>query len=92
MEEEDLAKFDLSAMLSWLENVPKRESLEMLIKMIEKIWKREWLESYHPTNREEAKDALREIMQEITLAGLNRAGFLKRRHFMEGLRSGYSTG
>jgi len=37
MEEEDLAKFDLSAMLSWLENVPKRESLEMLIKMIEKI-------------------------------------------------------
>ena len=37
MEEEDLAKFDLNAMLSWLENTPKRESLEMLIKMIEKI-------------------------------------------------------
>lgn len=37
MEEEDLAKFDLDAMLSWLENAPKRESLEMLIKMIEKI-------------------------------------------------------
>ena len=37
MEEEDLAKFDLNAMLSWLENAPKRESLEMLIKMIEKI-------------------------------------------------------
>lgn len=36
MEEEDLAKFDLNAMLSWLENAPKRESLEMLIKMIEK--------------------------------------------------------
>ncbi|SEA88279.1 type IV toxin-antitoxin system AbiEi family antitoxin domain-containing protein [Pedobacter hartonius] len=37
MEEEDLAEFDLNAMLSWLENAPKRESLEMLIKMIEKI-------------------------------------------------------
>lgn len=37
MEEEDLAKFDLNTMLSWLENTPKRESLEMLIKMIEKI-------------------------------------------------------
>ena len=37
MEEGDLAKFDLNAMLSWLENTPKRESLEMLIKMIEKI-------------------------------------------------------
>lgn len=37
MEEEDLAKFDLNAMLSWLENAPKKESLEMLIKMIEKI-------------------------------------------------------
>jgi len=37
MEEEDLAKFDLNAMLSWLESAPKKESLEMLIKMIEKI-------------------------------------------------------
>lgn len=37
MEESDLANFDLNAMLSWLENAPKRESLEMLIKMIEKI-------------------------------------------------------
>lgn len=37
MEEDDIAKFDLNVMLSWLENSPKRESLEMLIKMIEKI-------------------------------------------------------
>jgi|SRR5215217_5072315 len=37
MEEDDLAKFDLNVMLSWLENAPKRDSLEMLIKMIEKI-------------------------------------------------------
>lgn len=37
MEEEDLGKFDVNAMLSWLENAPKRESLEMLIKMIEKL-------------------------------------------------------
>ncbi|RZJ86861.1 MAG: hypothetical protein EOO20_17365 [Chryseobacterium sp.] len=37
MEEEDVAKFNLDSMLSWLEDAPKRESLEMLIKMIEKI-------------------------------------------------------
>ncbi|MCX2481340.1 hypothetical protein OQY15_19740 [Pedobacter sp. MC2016-15] len=37
MEEEDIAKFDLNAMISWLENAPKRKSLEMLISMIEKI-------------------------------------------------------
>jgi len=37
MEEDDLAKFDLNTMSSWLENAPKKESLEMLIKMIEKI-------------------------------------------------------
>ena len=36
---------------------------------------KEWLETYQPTSQEEAKDALREIMQEIALAGLYRAGF-----------------
>lgn len=45
---------------------------------------KEWLESYHPTNKEEAKDALREIMQEITLAGLNRAGFFEKAAFYGG--------
>src|SRR5690606_22297186 len=34
-----------------------------------------WLESYSPGNEQEAKSALREIMQEIALAGLYRAGF-----------------
>ena len=37
MEESELNKFDRSAMSSWLENAPKRDSLEMLIKMIGKI-------------------------------------------------------
>jgi predicted transcriptional regulator of viral defense system len=37
MEESDLTKFDTIAMSSWLENTPKRDSIEMLIKMIEKI-------------------------------------------------------
>jgi predicted transcriptional regulator of viral defense system len=37
MEESDLTKFDTIAMISWLENAPKRDSIEMLIKMIEKI-------------------------------------------------------
>ena len=34
-----------------------------------------WLESYNPGNEQETKSALREIMQEIALAGLYRAGF-----------------
>ncbi len=37
MEESELAKFDTSAMASWLEDSPKRDSMEMLIKMIETI-------------------------------------------------------
>lgn len=45
---------------------------------------KKWLESYHPANREEAKDALREIMQEIALAGLNRAGFFEKAAFYGG--------
>ncbi|WP_374164037.1 hypothetical protein [Arcticibacter sp. MXS-1] len=46
---------------------------------------KEWLDSYHPANKEEALQALREIMQEVALAGLQRAGFLKRRLFTEEL-------
>jgi len=37
MEENELAGLDTSAMASWLENAPKRQSLEMLINMIEKL-------------------------------------------------------
>lgn len=36
---------------------------------------KDWLESYNPKNKEEAQSALREIMQEITLAGLQRSSF-----------------
>lgn len=36
---------------------------------------KEWLEEYKPRNHEEAENALREIMQEIALAGLGRSGF-----------------
>jgi len=32
---------------------------------------KEWLDNYHPANREEAKDALREIMQGIALAAID---------------------
>jgi predicted nucleotidyltransferase component of viral defense system len=45
---------------------------------------KEWLESYSPRNKEEARDALREIMQEIALAGLQRAGFFERAAFYGG--------
>lgn len=39
---------------------------------------KEWLETYQPSSQEEAKNALREIMQEIALLGLYRAGFFER--------------
>src|SRR5690606_39372905 len=45
---------------------------------------KEWLDSYRPANEQEAKDALREIMQEIALAGLYRAGFFEKAAFYEG--------
>lgn len=38
---------------------------------------REWLEEYQPQNKEEAQQALREIMQEIALAGLQRSRFFE---------------
>jgi hypothetical protein len=31
---------------------------------------KEWLETYKPANKDEATQALREIMQEIAMAGL----------------------
>ena len=43
-----------------------------------------WLDSYKPKNKEEALHALREIMQEIALAGLNRAGFFEKAAFYGG--------
>lgn len=42
---------------------------------------KECLESHRPSSQEEAKDALREIMQEIALAGLYRAGFFEKAAF-----------
>jgi predicted nucleotidyltransferase component of viral defense system len=45
---------------------------------------KEWLEEYHPANQQEAKDGLREIMQEIALAGLSRSGFFEKAAFYGG--------
>ncbi|WP_127131169.1 nucleotidyl transferase AbiEii/AbiGii toxin family protein [Pseudoflavitalea rhizosphaerae] len=45
---------------------------------------KEWLESYQPANREEATAALREIMQEVALAGLSRSGFYSKAAFYGG--------
>lgn len=45
---------------------------------------KEWLNSYKPANEQEAKDALREMMQEIALAGLYRAGFFEKAAFYGG--------
>ena len=45
---------------------------------------KEWLDTYKPRNKEEASQALREIMQEIALAGLHRAGFFEKAAFYGG--------
>ena len=42
---------------------------------------KEWLDTYKPGNMDEATQALREIMQEIALAGLHRAGFFEKAAF-----------
>jgi hypothetical protein len=45
---------------------------------------KEWLEEYHPSNQDEAEQALREIMQETALAALQRAGFFEKAAFYGG--------
>jgi predicted nucleotidyltransferase component of viral defense system len=55
---------------------------------------KEWLDAYKPANKEEAFNALREIMQEVALAGLQRAGFFEKAAFYGGtaLRIFYGLG
>ena len=45
---------------------------------------KQWIEEYKPKNQEEAEQALREIMQEIALAGLQRSGFFEKAAFYGG--------
>lgn len=45
---------------------------------------KEWLASYQPVNKEEATQGLREIMQQIALAGLYRMGFFEKAAFYGG--------
>ena len=45
---------------------------------------KEWIESYHPANKDQAERVLREIMQEIALAGLERSGFFEKAAFYGG--------
>jgi hypothetical protein len=45
---------------------------------------KQWLETYPLSNKDEAFEALREIMQEIALAGLQRAGFFEKAAFYGG--------
>lgn len=45
---------------------------------------KQWIESYGPKNIQETEQVLREIMQEITLAGLYRANFFKHAAFYGG--------
>jgi predicted nucleotidyltransferase component of viral defense system len=45
---------------------------------------KEWIGEYNPQNEEEILSALREIMQEITLAGLSRTDFFEKTAFYGG--------
>jgi predicted nucleotidyltransferase component of viral defense system len=45
---------------------------------------KEWLDSYKPADRDQATAALREIMQQVALAGLYRAGFYEKAAFYGG--------
>ena len=45
---------------------------------------KEWLKEYNPQNEEEILSALREIMQEIALAGLSRTDFFEKASFYGG--------
>lgn len=45
---------------------------------------KQWIESYGPKNIQETEQVLREIMQEITLAGLYRANFFEHAAFYGG--------
>lgn len=45
---------------------------------------KQWLEEYKSKNQEEAEQALRQIMQEIALAGLQRSGFFEKAAFYGG--------
>ncbi len=45
---------------------------------------KEWLEEYKPATQSDAEQALREIMQEIALAGLQRSGFFEKAAFYGG--------
>jgi len=45
---------------------------------------KEWLDEYAPANNLAAEQALREIMQEIALAGLERSGFFEKAAFYGG--------
>ncbi len=45
---------------------------------------KEWLQEYKPQNAEQAEAAMREIMQEVALAGLYRTGFFEKAAFYGG--------
>lgn len=45
---------------------------------------KDWIESYNPQNEEEMLSAMREIMQEIALAGLSRTDFFEKAAFYGG--------
>ena len=64
--------------------MPKEEEYSTINRNNINTMIKQWIESYGPKNIQEAEQALREIMQEITLAGLYRANFFKHAAFYGG--------
>ncbi len=48
---------------------------------------RDWIQEYNPQNKEQAESALREIMREVALAGLQRTGFFEKAAFLAAQRN-----
>ncbi|SNV48206.1 Uncharacterised protein [Chryseobacterium taklimakanense] len=49
---------------------------------------KDWVDEYQPKTAEDYKQALREIMQQVALAGLSRGGFFSKAAFYGGEKNG----
>jgi len=64
--------------------LPKRGNGENFSQNFKRDMIKKWIDEYRPKNKEELNQALREIMQEISLAGLYRASFFEKAAFYGG--------
>jgi hypothetical protein len=63
---------------------PQKIEFEIFVRYAGRNMIAEWIDQYKPNSEEHMVSALREIMQEVALAGLYRAGFFKEAAFYGG--------